>query len=72
MLNNKIKKKYQYKLGDEIKKNKNRGFKINLILIFIVLKPGPARRVYSGLELDRVEEKTGKGKTWCDLADPAG
>jgi len=63
MLNNKIKKKYQYKLGDEIKKNKNRGFKINLILIFIVLKPGPARRVYSGLELDRVEEKTGKGKT---------
>jgi hypothetical protein len=41
------------------------------------LKPGPARRVDQGpgdprLEPGRVEEKTGKEKIRCDLADPAG
>ena len=37
----------------------------------IVLKPRLAWRVDSadpGLKLGRVEEKTGEGKTWCDLA----
>jgi len=38
----------------------------------IVLKFGPTRRVNLGLEPGRVEEKTGEGKTWCDLADLAG
>ena len=35
----------------------------------IVLKSGPALRVDLGLEPGRVEEKTGKGKTWFDSAD---
>jgi hypothetical protein len=34
------------------------------------LKPGPARRVDQ--EPGRVEEKTGKKKTRCNLANPAG
>jgi hypothetical protein len=42
----------------------------NYLSLCIVLKPDPARQVDPGLELDRVEEKTGKEKTQCDRVDP--
>jgi hypothetical protein len=37
-------------------------------IIFIVLKPGPTRRVDPRLKRGQVEEKIRKEKTWCDLA----
>jgi hypothetical protein len=42
------------------------------VFIAIVLKPGSARLVSPGPEPDRVDKKTGKGKTRYDPADPAG
>jgi len=45
---------------------------IGLNLGAIVLKPGLTRRVDLGLEPGQVEEKTGEGKTRCDLADSTG
>jgi hypothetical protein len=43
---------------------------LSLWVFIVVLKLGPVRRVDPGLELDRVEEKTGKEKTRCDPARP--
>jgi len=40
------------------------------ILIIIVLKPGPARRVDPRLEPGRVDEKIRKVMSRCDPADP--
>jgi hypothetical protein len=40
-------------------------------MFFIVLKPGPARRVDLGLEPGQVEEKIREGKTRRDPVDPA-